>query len=91
MKRRIMVRAASPESSKVFLEMPEYYKFGETWNKVVSGNCVVSVLKDARNLVIEDSITKTEQTKAVEITEEEFNSMFNKHFEFLNKIKNGNN
>ena len=71
-----------------FFLMPRYYKYYNSYNKVVNNHTIVSVLDDTRQLVIEDCVTKMEQSQAREITQQEFEQKFNEHLAFLTKVQN---
>lgn len=83
-----MVRVASLDIDPTYLEMPEYYKFYNSYNKVISSTCVVSIPEDARNMSVEECITHREHQLAKPITKEKFDEMFNKHLSFIRAIQN---
>ena len=89
MNNRVYVRAIGHDlAPNTFFQMPRYYRFLDSYNKVINNHTIVSIMEDTRQLVIEDSVTKREQSIAVEIPEEVFQRKFNEHLAFLNKVQN---
>lgn len=82
------VRAAGPDTDPTFLEMPEYYQFYNSYNRVVDSNTVLSLTIDGRDLIVESSITPREQELAKPIKKEQFERIFRKHIDFVEQIQN---
>ena len=90
MNNKVYVRAIGHDlAPNTFFQMPRYYKFYNSYNKVINSNTILSIDGNGKNYTIETCVSKMEQTHYQEITEVQFNAMFNQHLSFLDKISKG--
>ncbi|MBO5803558.1 MAG: hypothetical protein J6R25_00555 [Bacteroidales bacterium] len=90
MSNRVYVRS-SEMRKETYLQMPRFYKFCDSYNKVLSSNQILSINNKGMNCNIEECVSRIEQTQAEEITEAQFNAKFQEHLSFLMRLEKGEN
>lgn len=87
---KVYVRS-SEMRKETYFQMPRFYKFYDSYNKVLSSNQILSINNKGMNCNIEESVSRIEQTQAEEITEAQFNAKFQEHLSFLMRVEKGEN
>jgi hypothetical protein len=81
---KMLVRKATTNGENIYLEVPQYFKSFQTYNKVIDSETIISLYgMDGKGMFVENSISETEYRKLTPIDESQFNEIYQKHLNIV--------